>query len=163
MSNVEVIHRWLLFTVFAVLGTAPDTSYSAQGEGPEGPKAYKPGPVEHKQIKITLPAQEYRDNCSAEIYLRFQQRNTQARVITEIKNETCAASAGDYQLVLRINDPDGERQTLRFSEEWSRDDALLIETTKFYEIGDNVDLRSVRLKGSSCRCADEPATPEQTE
>lgn len=162
MRNVDAMHRWLLYGAFAFLCSAPSTTYAAQGEGPEGPgRPYRPGSVVRKQFKITVPAQDYDNSCRATVRLRFTQRDDQASVRSEIENEDCAASRGKYELRLRIKDASGERHTLSFSEDWSRENALPIETHKFYDIGDNVDLASIRLKASSCECTDKPAAPEQ--
>ena len=155
------MHRWLLYAAFAFLWTAPSAAYPAQGEGPEGPRPYRAGSEKRIQIKTTLWAQEFGNTCRADVHLRFQQRGDKARVDTEIKNEDCAASTGKYELRLRITDAIGERHTLRFSEDWSRENALPIETRKFYDIGDNVELTSIRLKATSCRCTNESAAPEQ--
>ncbi len=160
MRHVDATPRWLL--AFALLWSAPSTAYPAQGEGPEGPgRPYRPGKVVHKQIKISLPAQDYGDSCTATVRLRYSQSDDQASVRSEIENEDCAASTGKYELRLRIKDASGERHTLSFSEDWSRENALPIEAHKFYDIGDDVDLASIRLKATSCECTNKPAAAEQ--
>ena len=162
MKHVDAMHRWLLYAAFAVLCTAPSATYSAQGEGPDGPRRpYRPGEIVTKQVKISLPAQEYGNTCRASVQLRFTQSDDQARVGAAIENEDCAASTGKYELRLRITDATGERHTLRFSEDWSREDALPIQTLNFYDIGDDVVLASIGLKAATCECTNEPAAPEQ--
>ncbi len=115
MKHVDAMHRWLLYAAFAVLCTAPSAAYSAQGEGPDGPRRpYRPGKIVYKQVKISLPAQEYGNTCRASVQLRFTQSDDQARVDAAIENEDCAAATGKYELRLRITDARGERHTLRF-------------------------------------------------
>ena len=159
MRNVDAMHRLLLCAAFSVLWTAPSTTHPAQGEGPEEPG--RPGNVVHTQIKISLPAREYGNTCIANVQLRFTQSGDQARIDSYIENEDCAASTGKYELRLRIRDVGGERHTLNFSEAWSRENALPVETRKFYDIGDNVVLTSIGLKVSSCQCTNKSAAPEQ--
>ena len=106
------VERWadgcLLYLALVLVCTVPVTAYGAQGEGPDGPRRpYRPGTVVHKQVKITLPAQEFGDSCQATVNLRFTQADKQADVRTEIVNEDCAASSGEYELRLRIKDDDG--------------------------------------------------------
>ncbi len=162
MKRVDAMHRSLLYMAFAVLCTAPSATYSAQGEGPDGPgRPHKPGKIVVKQIKFSLPGQEFGNTCRASVQLRFTQSDDQARVDATINNEDCTASIGKYELRLRITDATGERHTLRFSEDWSREDALPIQTLNFYDIGHDVVLTSIRLKAATCECANKSALPEQ--
>lgn len=160
--NVGVMRRWLLPAACAVLWTTPSVTSAASGEASrELRPLVRPGKVVHRQVIIKLPAQEYGNSCKARVELRYAQSGEQADVRAQISNEDCAASTGNYELRLRITDASGERHTLKFSEDWSRDDALLIETDRSYEIGDDVDLVSARLTSASCQCVNESTVQEQ--
>lgn len=160
--NVGVMGRWLLSAACAVLWATPGATSPASGEASRelGPLV-RPGKVVHRQFKIRLPAQEYGNSCRARVELRYAQSHEQVDVHAQISNEGCAASTGSYELRLRITDASGERHTLNFSEDWSRDDALLIETDRSYDIGEDVQLVSARLKAASCQCVNESTVQEQ--
>lgn len=92
--------------------------------------------------------------CEAEINLEYFQRDTVASVEARIENSTCAASAGQYDIEVRIRDDNGETSLLEFSESWQRDDDLPVVSMKDYPIGENVDLVRLRTRGLSCTCAE---------
>lgn len=123
------------------------------------PRAHREGNKVHKQFSIKMPGQTVGDPraCAASIYLSYQQRGERARVDAEISNTDCGASSGAYELEIRLMSGDGERRNLRFSETWAREDdqALeVLEVRKFYPIGTDVTMRSIRLRLSECLCAD---------
>lgn len=160
---VGVMHRWLLSATCAVLWTtliATPPAHGGEASRELGP-LLRPGEVVHKQFRIKLPAQQYGNSCTATVELRYTQSGEQAGVHSQISNEDCAASTGSYKLRLHIIDASGERHTLSFSEDWSRDDAQLIETERSYDIGDDVELVSARLTAASCQCVIEPTVPKQ--
>jgi hypothetical protein len=92
--------------------------------------------------------------CETKIDLEYSQRDTIARATGVIKNETCAASEGQYEIEARIENENGESQSLIFEESWQRDDDQPVEFTADYPIGENVELIRLRSRGLSCSCVD---------
>lgn len=109
-----------------------------------------------RTFQIEVPAIKP-EACQGSIALTYQQRNTIARVTGAIKNPTCAASSGNYELTINVEDADGKRQALNVTETWERSDAADVQFTTDYEIGENVDLVNVRTRRIRCECAEIPA------
>jgi uncharacterized protein YfcZ (UPF0381/DUF406 family) len=103
--------------------------------------------------KIELPQLNTR-NCSAQIDLQYSQRNTIARVLGKLTNESCAASSGQYVIAARIRNENGEFETLEFDETWQRDDDQPVMLTADYAIGENAELIRLSSRRILCRCAD---------
>lgn len=102
-------------------------------------------------IEIELPTQTT-TQCDATIALEYTQRDTVVRVEGSIDNGTCAASSGDYAIVVSFRDGNGELKTLEFGETWQRSDDRPIAFTTDYRIGENVDLVGVRSRRLRCVC-----------
>ena len=68
----------------------------------------------------------------------------------------CAASSGEYKLVVSVRGNHG-LQTLEFVESWQRQDDQPVKFSAAYPIGADVDLVRVRAVQRKCTCADEPA------
>jgi len=94
--------------------------------------------------------------CEAQIDLEYLQYATIARVEGMLTNEDCAASSGDYDIDIRSRDESGSLETVRFRESWQRDDDQPVMFSTDYQIGENVDLISVRTRNVDCACADTP-------
>ena len=107
-------------------------------------------------VRIDVAAKPSK-TCAATMSLEYEQRNTVARASGTIENPQCAASHGEYTLVVTVRDANGELKTLEFKERWRRVDAKDVELMRDYGIGDNVDLVRVRARGLSCTCDDEAA------
>ena len=67
-----------------------------------------------------------------------------------------AGTTGNFTLVARVRDDNGETRPIEFNETWQRDDAQDVSFNADYPIGENVELMSVRVRGLKCTCA-EPA------
>lgn len=91
--------------------------------------------------------------CESLIEIEYDQRGAATRVTGVIRNDTCPASRGEYQVEARIRHDDGEIEVLVFDETWQREDDQPIEFTEDYPIGDNVDLVRVRTRGLQCTCS----------
>ena len=104
---------------------------------------------------IKVPAIES-DACETAIRFEFSQRGTLARLQGTIENRTCAASAGEYSVAVRVRDAAGESKTLEFRESWQRADDQPVTFKSDYPIGDNVDLLNVRARPLRCTCAGSP-------
>jgi hypothetical protein len=94
--------------------------------------------------------------CGATIGVEYEQRNTVARVLGAIENPQCAASHGDYTLVVTVRDANGELKTREFREPWERGDDRPVEFQRDYPIGENVELVRVRARGLHCTCDEVP-------
>jgi hypothetical protein len=106
------------------------------------------------EIEIAAPPSTA---CQATIMVTYDQRDTIAAVTGSVDNAVCAASHGDYVIVVTIRDASGDLKTLDFNETWKRDDASPVPFKADYKIGENVDLVRVRPRSSTCTC--EEAVP----
>lgn len=93
--------------------------------------------------------------CVATIEISYTQRDTAAAVEGTVANNVCAASSGDYKLIVSVRGDDGLK-TLEFVESWQRRDAEPVKFSATYPIGENVDLVRVRPTQSRCTCAEGP-------
>jgi hypothetical protein len=107
-------------------------------------------------VKVAPPPNK---NCQATMSTRYEQRNTVARVEGTIEIADCAACSGDYTLVVRVRDENGETKSLEFAGSWQRTDDYPVTFTTDYPIGANVDLLNVHSRGLRCTCADAPTAP----
>jgi len=73
-----------------------------------------------------------------------------------IDNKDCAASSGEYKLLVRVRDETGEVKTLDFVGSWQRNDDEPVKFGGDYAIGNNVDVVNVRVVQARCTCAGEP-------
>ncbi len=94
--------------------------------------------------------------CAATIAIEYEQRSTMARASGTIENPQCAASRGDYTLIVTVRDANGELTTTEFKEPWQRADDRPVEFVRDYAIGTNVDLVRVRARGLHCTCDELP-------
>lgn len=95
--------------------------------------------------------------CAAAVELEYTQRDTLVRVAGTLSHQDCAASSGEYTLLVRVRDLQGATKTLEFPASWQRSDDQPVAFGADHEIGTNVELLSVRLRQTRCTCADEPA------
>jgi hypothetical protein len=101
--------------------------------------------------------------CSATIALEYSQRGSAVRVASAIENKDCAASRGEYTLLISVRDESLELKTLEFDAAWHRDDDRPVKLSADYPIGENVDLVSVRSRRLRCTCGEEAASAGQSE
>lgn len=126
----------------------------------------EPSTVRHEQelkISIEIPALQS-TQCSATTTTEYLQLNTIARVNSKIQITDCTAASGTFTIAARVRDESGEDKQLEFNETWERSDDQEVQFTADYPIGENVELRSVRVRGLRCTCADgAPAAAEVSE
>jgi hypothetical protein len=108
------------------------------------------------RLRLELAAPQSLE-CESSVDLKYFQRDTFARVTGMIENETCTASSGTFEIEARVEEEDGERRALVFSESWERNDDQPVEFSAEYPIGEDVYLVRLRARGLSCTCA-EPVT-----
>jgi hypothetical protein len=106
-------------------------------------------------ILIALPALSSRE-CSATTTTEYVQLDTVARVNGTLKIADCTVASGTFSIALRIRDESGADKPVEFDETWQRTDDQDVRFGADYPIGENVELRSVRVRRLSCTCADEP-------
>lgn len=92
--------------------------------------------------------------CVATIEIAYTQRDTSVGVEGTIANNVCAASGGEYKLLVSVRGGGGV-QVLEFLESWLRQDDQPVHFSKVYPIGEDVDLLRVRPTQVRCTCADE--------
>jgi hypothetical protein len=106
-----------------------------------------------KDIPIDIQTTIKGQSCEPTMSIRYEQRNTVARVEATIENPTCAACTGQYTIAVRIRDESGESKTLEFEGQWQRADDQPVKFTTDYPVGANVDLLNVRTKSLHCLCS----------
>lgn len=111
--------------------------------------------VEYK-LRVEKQAKEP-VKCRADVTIGYLQFNTRVRVDTTVENKDCAASSGQYEIQLDIADTNHTR-TIGHVEKWARDNNAPIESTKYYDIGDKVELIRATVRDVTCTC-----TPQGTE
>ena len=140
--------RVLKYLLVLAVGIGSTHAVSAQEEK-ESKKHHE---IRYKMTISTTPPAE--QPCEASIYFTYIQKNTVAVVDSTLSNADCAASSGEYTLLVRFRDENNEMQTLEYPETWHRDDDQEIELRKEYFIGENVDLVTVRSRKLRCICDD---------
>jgi hypothetical protein len=108
------------------------------------------------KISIELPAVRS-GQCGATTTTEYYQVNTIARVNSKLQIVDCTVASGTFTVALRVRDENGEEKPLEFSETWQRSDDQDVTFAADYPIGENVELRSVRVRGLRCTCADPPS------
>ena len=103
---------------------------------------------------LKVPQNAY---CAATYAVDYTQKDTKVGVAGVIENKDCAASSGEYKLLVRVRDETGDAKTLDFLGSWQRDDDGPVKFSGDYPIGTNVDLVNVRVVQVRCTCADAPA------
>lgn len=157
----------VLIAVVAPLATAQNPLPGAQRSPGCLPRATRVGPTcDPKQVVVRLPEHEIDTSvelpalkgvqCAATIEVAYTQRDSNVGVEGTIAHNTCAASSGDYKLVVSVRDRNRELQTLEFFESWQREDNQPVKFSGVYPIGENVELVRVRTVQSRCTCADVP-------
>ena len=91
--------------------------------------------------------------CAAIIEIAYTQKDTVASVDGTVHNTDCAASSGEYNVLVVTRSEDSKLTTHEFLESWQRNDAQPIEFSSHYPIEANVDLIRVRAQATRCTCA----------
>ena len=102
---------------------------------------------------LEVPKNTY---CAATYAVEYTQKDTKVGVAGVIENKDCAASSGEYKLLVRVRDETGEVKTLESLGSWQRDDDEPVKFGGDYPIGKNVDLINVRAVQVRCTCAGAP-------
>ena len=111
---------------------------------------------ELKPLLIEIPALENRE-CGATTTTEYYQVSGVARVNSTLKIEACTVASGEFTVELLVRDDNGEDKPIEFDETWQRSDDQDVTFMADYPIGENVELRGVRMRRLSCTCADAPA------
>lgn len=114
-----------------------------------------------QELKLNLETPQIPSaQCEATANSQYQQRNTMARLISELAITDCKAASGTFTVAVRVRDDSGEtKPPVEYTETYQRSDDQPIKFTKDYPIGENVELVSVRVRNLRCTCADAPAAP----
>ena len=116
---------------------------------------------------ITPPAQELNNVvCDAEISLEYSQMDDKVQVDAHISNQQCASSFGNYEIRVSTRDRFGERHQSSHLESWRLDNASQNKVALMYDIGNDVELISARIRGNAkdfCTCVTEQSEADDTE
>ena len=113
--------------------------------------------------KLSLPEQKRPTDsgrCEARFTVAYAQMNEQIRVKTQVSNDDCIVSRGDFQLRVRSISEAGDIQTRTIDESWVRTEEGPIKFTNFYSMEGDTDLVWVKVKSSrktACTCANSNA------
>jgi hypothetical protein len=111
-----------------------------------------------REVEFSLDAPPSKDvQCVATMEIAYTQRDTSVAVEGTIANNVCAASSGDYKLVVSVRSANDVLQRLEFFESWQRQDEQPVKFAAAYPIGEDVDLVRVRPVQLRCTCAGVPA------
>lgn len=100
---------------------------------------------------IEIPGVQF-TSCQASITQEYYQRNTFARVSSNIENTDCSKSQGSFNTLLSIRGDDGESYRLEFNEVWQQTENNEVEFTRDYSIGEKMRLLRVRTQDVRCEC-----------
>jgi hypothetical protein len=95
--------------------------------------------------------------CASSIEIAYTQADTVVNVDGTIENHDCAASSGDYKVVVSVRDERLDVKRLEFLGSWERQDDQPVKFTSSYPIGENVEVTRVRTVSSHCTCAEASA------
>ncbi len=113
------------------------------------------GAIEY-DYKLTLaPTAPTGPSCRAEVSISYVQMYDKVRVDTTIDHDGCAASSGDYTLRMRTKDAAGEAHVDEFEESWQRDDAATVQTTRYYPVDPQREVKWMRVRTvrkTNCQC-----------
>lgn len=109
-----------------------------------------------REITVTLEAPDQGPQCLASVSTEYLQSNTLARVESTIETEGCAAAIGEHTVSARVVDDEGNTTSIEFSETWRHEANTPLVLEAEYPIGENVELRNLRVREVSCECIEEP-------
>ena len=129
-------------------------AHSVAGEEEDGDKDDSRTATISKTFQIKLESKSAM--CVATAELDYSQRGVEAQVETVVDAKDCDTASGNYVVKVTIrSDADGQARVLDFKESWNRTEGLPFESMRRYPIGDEVELKKVRIRKLSCTCADQ--------
>ena len=100
-------------------------------------------------------------SCQGTVTTEYLQRADEADIKATVENPDCGASLGSYIVEATIKaDGATETEKLRFEETWQRDDDQPVIIEKRYPIGDDVELKRIRIRKVACTCSEAPSDAE---
>ena len=94
--------------------------------------------------------------CEADANLDYFQRGIEVQVETVIETQSCDAASGEYIVkVTVLSETETDTTTLTFEDAWEQVGGLPAESMRRYAIGNDVDLKRVRIRKLSCTCTSE--------
>jgi len=111
-----------------------------------------------EHVRVLPVTSKFHDSrCEAKLLIEYYQKGTDAHVNSELTNDVCGASFGDYTIRVRYKDAHGEIKQLEFEETWAREDDAEWTSEKEYFVGDDIDIIRVKAKDLSCKCKEPEA------
>lgn len=107
-------------------------------------------------FSLELPPPLKTTHCAVTIEIAYTQRDSVASVDGTIHNTDCAASNGEFKVLVVTRGEDSKLTTREFLESWQRGDAQPWTFSSRYPIDANVDLIRVRAQQTRCTCATVP-------
>ncbi|MGK0373838.1 MAG: hypothetical protein ACJA2E_000306 [Arenicella sp.] len=106
--------------------------------------------------------------CAINIVTDYWQEDDQIKVETVLENTQCGPSKGMYVVRVRTSNDDGDSNTIKYQEPWSRDNSEAVRSTHTYSMKGDTELIRVRIQPpfhGACICAGKTVnqSSEQTE
>lgn len=96
--------------------------------------------------------------CAINIVTDYWQEDDQIKVETVLENTQCGPSKGMYVVRVRTSNDDGDSNTTKYQEPWSRDNSEAVRSTHTYSMNGDTELIRVRIQppfNGACMCAGE--------
>ena len=148
----------LMFSSTSAFGQSSMDWINDKQRGTKKEKILTPGINIETELIIKAPEEEKSLVCTGEVSLLYSQLDTIVEVETEINNEDCGASFGNYTLRIKTRNEAGETTTTNHTESWSRENSNPVSLVKNYSMNGDVDLASVRVRASFndlCTCKED--------
>lgn len=95
------------------------------------------------------------NKCQASVLLNYAQYNDRVKVESEIENTDCAASHGQFTMVVKSFDDNGEQYTDKYVEKWQREDSQSAINKHEYPLRENTQIKRVYTRtgfNDFCTC-----------
>lgn len=111
--------------------------------------------AEQKILKQIEKEIKRANQCSADGSISYLRIDDKVKVNAEIRNHSCGASSGKYQVTVSSRNNTGDIKTHDYREAWSRDDNSPVINTHYYHLNTDAELMSVQVTANAaefCTC-----------
>lgn len=90
--------------------------------------------------------------CEARVRLSYEANDADVNVRARLSNDTCAASRGEFTVVVRTRDGNATLHDAAHLETWAREDGDTVELARTYPVAKGQTLVRVNTRRVRCRC-----------